>query len=179
MSQAENCRKIDEICPPAIQNHISSLSMHISSLMKIHLSLLKLLSWNKNTGILRADNSLKNWRNVPISNPKPYIVNINAYTKFGENPLIFTSYRPKTKIWTCPGQITVKNWQNLAFSYTKWDLHNINAHTIWWKSTDIYSSECSETKIRMYRQMYGHIENQRDTIILSYNCVVGYKKCLI
>ena len=37
-----------------------------------------------------VDNSLKIWRNLPISNPKPDLHNINAHTKFGENPLMFT-----------------------------------------------------------------------------------------
>ena len=41
-------------------------------------------------GVSRADNSVKNWRNLPISNPKPYLQNINAHTKIGENPLMFT-----------------------------------------------------------------------------------------
>ena len=38
-------------------------------------------------GVSRADNSVKIWRNLPISNPKPNLHNINAHTKFGENPL--------------------------------------------------------------------------------------------
>ena len=41
-------------------------------------------------GMSRADNSVKNWRNSPISNPKPDLHNINAHIKFGENPLMFT-----------------------------------------------------------------------------------------
>ena len=41
-------------------------------------------------GVSRADNSVKNWWNLPISNPKPDLHNINAHTKFGENPLMFT-----------------------------------------------------------------------------------------
>ena len=41
-------------------------------------------------GMSRADNSIKIWRNLPISNPKPDLHNINAHTKFGENPLMFT-----------------------------------------------------------------------------------------
>ena len=52
--------------------------------------LLKLSSGNENMGMPRADNSVKIWRNLPISNPKPDIDNINAHTKFGENPLMFT-----------------------------------------------------------------------------------------
>ena len=34
--------------------------------------------------------TVKIWRNVPISNPKPDLYNINAHTKIGENPLMFT-----------------------------------------------------------------------------------------
>ena len=41
-------------------------------------------------GMSRADNSVNIWRNLPISKPKPDLHNINAYTKFGENPLMFT-----------------------------------------------------------------------------------------
>ena len=82
--------KIDEICPLAISNQLSTISMHIPSLVKIPCYLLKLLSGNENMGMSRADNSIKNWRNLPISNPKPDLHNINAHTKFGENPLKFT-----------------------------------------------------------------------------------------
>ena len=41
-------------------------------------------------GVSRADNSIKNLRNLPISNPKPDLHNINANTKFSENPFMFT-----------------------------------------------------------------------------------------
>ena len=34
--------------------------------------------------------TVKNWQNLPISNPKPDLHNINAQMKFGENPLTFT-----------------------------------------------------------------------------------------
>ena len=64
--------------------------MHIASLVKIPCYLLKLSSGNKNIGVSQADNSVKIWRNLPISNPKPDLHNINAHTKFGENPLKFT-----------------------------------------------------------------------------------------
>ena len=82
--------KFDKICPLAIPNQISTISMHIPSLVKIHWCLLKLSSGNENNGLSRADNSIKIWRNLPISNPKPDLHNINAHTKFGENPLMFT-----------------------------------------------------------------------------------------
>ena len=40
--------------------------------------------------VSRADISVKNWWNLPISNPKQDLHNINARTKFGENPLLVT-----------------------------------------------------------------------------------------
>ena len=41
-------------------------------------------------GVWWADNSVKNWLNLPISNPKPDLYIINAHTMFGENPFKFT-----------------------------------------------------------------------------------------
>ena len=41
-------------------------------------------------GVSRADNSVKIWWNLPISNPKPDLLNVNAYKKFDENPLLFS-----------------------------------------------------------------------------------------
>ena len=49
-----------------------------------------LSSINENMGVSRADNSVKICRNLPIRNPKPDLLNVNAYRKFGENPLLFT-----------------------------------------------------------------------------------------
>ena len=40
-------------------------------------------------GLSRADNSVKISQNLPISNLKPDLHNINAHTKLGENPLMF------------------------------------------------------------------------------------------
>ena len=45
----------------------------------------------------QSDNSVNIWWNLPISNHKPDLHNINAHTKFGENPLMFTGYHPKKK----------------------------------------------------------------------------------
>ena len=41
-------------------------------------------------GVSQADNSVKIWQNLPISKPKPDLLNVNAYSKFDENPLLFT-----------------------------------------------------------------------------------------
>ena len=41
-------------------------------------------------GMSRGDNSVNISRNLPIRNPKPDLLNVNAYSKFGENPFLFT-----------------------------------------------------------------------------------------
>ena len=41
-------------------------------------------------GVSRADNSINILQNLLISNPKPNLLNFNAYSKFDENPLLFT-----------------------------------------------------------------------------------------
>ena len=69
---------------------MSLLSIHIASLVKIPCYLLKLSSGNENMGVSRADNSVNILRNLAISNPKPDLLNVNAYSKFDENRLLFT-----------------------------------------------------------------------------------------
>ena len=73
-----------------ILNQILIISMHIASLVKRPCYLLKLSSGNETMGVSRAFNSVQIWRNLPISNSKPDLHNINAHTKFDENPWIFT-----------------------------------------------------------------------------------------
>ena len=57
-------------------------------------------------GVSRADNSVNILRNLPISNPKPDLLNVNAYSKFDKSLVIYLIYHPETKIWACLGQIT-------------------------------------------------------------------------
>ena len=101
MSRQITLSKIEEIRPSAIRNQVSTISIHTPSLVKIHWHLLKLSTGNENTDLWRADNSVKNWWNLPINNPKPDLHNINTHTKFGENPLtfIYSSHCPEMKIW--------------------------------------------------------------------------------
>ena len=112
--------KINEICAFAIPKQFYTILMHIPSLVM---------------DVSRANNYLKNWRNLSLSNSKPDLHNIDAKSKFGENPLIFTyyiiiiNYHPEMKIRTCCGQITFKNWIIMPISTLKPDFHNITAHT--------------------------------------------------
>ena len=64
--------------------------MHVPSLVKIPWQYSSYHPENKNMGVSRAENSVKQWQNLPISNPKPDLLHINPSTNFGYNPLTFT-----------------------------------------------------------------------------------------
>ena len=66
-----------------ILNQILIISMYIASLVKRPCYLLKLTSRNESMGVSRADKSVKIWRNLPIRNSKPDLLNVNIYSKFG------------------------------------------------------------------------------------------------
>ena len=89
MSRVDNSVKNNKICPLAIPNQISTISMHTPGLVQIHWYLFMLSSGNETSDVSRADNC-QNWWILPMNNPKPELYNINAHRKFGENPLIFT-----------------------------------------------------------------------------------------
>ena len=54
--------------------------------------LLNLSSENEYLEMWRADNFVKNWRNLPICNPKPDLHNVNSHTNFGKNQLVSTQF---------------------------------------------------------------------------------------
>ena len=57
-------------------------------------------------GVSLADSSINILRNLPISNPKPDLLNVNAYSKFDENPLLFTQVIIQKRKYGHVGQIT-------------------------------------------------------------------------
>ena len=57
-------------------------------------------------GVSRADNSVNILRDLPISNPKPDLLNVNAYSKFYENPLLFTQVIIRKRKYARLGQRT-------------------------------------------------------------------------
>ena len=143
--------------------------MHTASLMKLPCYLLKLSIRNKNMGVSRADSFVKIWRNLPFSNHKPDLLNVNAYSKFGENPLLFTQIIARKrkygrKHWCLlklssgnkkkgVSRATVKNWRNLAISNPKPDLHNMNAHTKFGENPLMFT----QVIIRKQKRMEGRI----------------------
>ena len=66
-------------------------------------------------GVSRADNSVNILRNLPISNPKLDLLNVNAYSKFDENPWLFTQVIiRKRKYGRVSGRFLCKNLTKFA-----------------------------------------------------------------
>ena len=144
--------------------------MHVSSLVKIPWHLLKLSSRNKkNIGVSRADNSVTIWRNLPISNPKPDFHNINAHTKFGENPLMFTQViiRKRNINGRSYKMVFVRLSHDLSlnFSNPKVQIFNTTMSTL----TPQWSNKCNEPhNVKFYlnpnpRMSCGHVQTDRQT----------------
>ena len=120
--------------------------MHIPTVVKIHWYLLKLSSGNENTDLSRTANSVKNLQNLPISNPKPDLPSINAYTKI--HLLKLSSGYEKTDVSQADN--SVKSWRNSPISNLKRDLYNFNVHTKFGEKPLIFI----QVK-RKYRRTYG------------------------
>ena len=125
-------------------------------------------------GMSRADNSVKNWGNLPISNPKPDLHNINAHTKFGENPLMFTQViilKRKTDVWRTD-RWTDSRKTNAIQNQITISMHIPSLVKIHWCLLKLSSWNKKWTD----GQMDGLTDDQRETIIPSHYCVAGYKK---
>ena len=147
--------------------------MHIASLMKILVIYSSNSPETKIWTCLGQVNSVKIRRNLPISNPKPDLLNVNAYSKFGENPLLFTrSYSPEMKIWACLGQITPSKIEEICplaipNQISTTSLHVPSLVKIHWCLLKFSSGNEKRTD--------GHMDDQRETIIPCHYCVAGYK----
>ena len=99
--------KMDKLCQLAIPKQTSTISMQIASLLKIHRYSHKLLSRNKNIDRLWTDNSVKNWWNMPINNPKLDPQYQCTYQIWWKSTEIYSNYRPETINSDRCGQITL------------------------------------------------------------------------
>ena len=94
--------KIDKIYP----NQIFTISMH-TSVWWISINVYSSSSGNEKSDVLRTDNSVKDWRNLLISNPQPDLHSINTHTTFGEISLTFAQVIiRKRKWWRTDGRTT-------------------------------------------------------------------------
>ena len=138
-------------------------------------------------GVSRADTSVKNWQNLPISNPKPDLHNTIAHTKFGENPLvIYSSYSPEMKIWVCLGQITPSKIDAICPLAIPNQISTIwmqipSLVKIYWSLHKLSSGNEKQTdgRWRMDGQTSGLTDDQLETITPRHYCVAGYKNAIL
>ena len=143
--------RVDEICPLAFQKQ-TIISMHITSLVKIHWYLLKLSPGNENPDVPRAD-YCHEMTNFPISNSKQ-ISTISMNISFVKIHWVLLKYHPERKLWTCRGQITLSKTDKICPLAIRSSQYQC-IHQDWNKSIDIYSSYHPETKIRTDGRSYG------------------------
>ena len=102
-------------------------------------------------GVSRADNSV----NLPISNPKPDLLNVNAYSKLDENPLLFTKLSSGNEnMGVSPADNSVKIRRNLPISKHKPDLLNVNAYSKFGENPLLF------TQVIVWKRKYGHVSGR-------------------
>ena len=62
--------------------------MHLPNFIKIHQLVHKILSLNEISTSIKSHNSVENEQKILFNYPNLHLVNINAYTKFDQNPQI-------------------------------------------------------------------------------------------
>ena len=68
--------------------YILSISMHLQYFNKIHHLVHKILSITEISTSIKGHNAFENKRKILLNHPNLHLVNINAYTKFDQNPQI-------------------------------------------------------------------------------------------
>ena len=102
--------------------------------------------------VSQADNSVKIWWNLLISNPNPDLHNINAHTKFGENHWCLLKLSSGNEnMGMSRADNSIKIWRNLLISNPKSDVHNINAHTKFGENPLTF------TQVIIRKLKYGHV----------------------
>ena len=98
---------------------------------------------------MQVDNSVKHWRNLPITNQTPDLPSYQCMYKVWLKSLdIYSSYRLETKIWAWLGQITLSKFNEICplASQTRSPQYQCT-YQVWWESIDVYLSYHPETKI--------------------------------
>ena len=139
--------------------------------------LLKLSSGNETIGVSRADNFVKIWRNLPISNPNQISLMSMHIVSLAKIPcyLLKLSSGNET-MGVSRADNSVKIWRDLPISNPKPDLYNSNAHTKFGENPLMFTQVIIRKRKTDGRTTDGHTDVQRETIIPRHYCVAGYKK---
>ena len=103
---------------------------------------IKTFNYNTPPLLCRVQITGKHWGKLPD------LLHINACTKFGQNSLTFTRYRPEMNIRACLGQIILSKFDEICPSAIPNQTSTISmTYQVWRKSIDVYSSYLPEMKI--------------------------------
>ena len=180
-SRADNSVKNWKNCPLAIPNKISIISMHISSLLKIHWDLLKLYCPEMKIQMCPRQITLSKINKICLLAILNQSLQCQCTYQFWWKSIdIYSSYHQETKIWMWANN-SVKNWQNLPINKPKPDLHIINAHTKFGEKPLIFTKVIIQK--RKYRwanlwQMDRHTDSQQETFIPSHYRVANIIKTI-
>ena len=133
--------------------------------------------------MLWAGNSVKNWRISPISNPIPDFNNIDAHTKFGENPLTFI-YRPEMKIQMDVWQTKERPaWNHNSLLLVWWGIQTnkqtvksplVKNHRIYFKIIWQKCSVCGPPA-RLFKPLWGWVDRWGVRLGLANMCILHHK----
>ena len=102
-----------------------------------------------------ADNAVNILRTLPISNPKPDLLNVNAYSKFGEIPCYLLKLSSGNEnMGVSQADNSVKICRNLPISNPKPDLLNVNAYSKFGENPLLF------TKVIVRKRKYGRVSGR-------------------
>ena len=105
--------------------------------------------------VSRADNSVKIRWNLPIINPRADLLNVNAYSKFDENPLLFTKLSSRNEnMGVSRADNSVNIWRNSPISIRKPDLLNVNAYSKFGENPLLF------TQVIVRKRKYGRVSGR-------------------
>ena len=85
--------------------------------------------------------TVKHWQNLPISNPKPVLLNINTSTKFVKSLDIYMLLSGNKNMGVSRADNSVGFWWNLHITKPKPALYNINTHTKFCENPLMFTQE--------------------------------------
>ena len=183
--------KMDEICPLAIPKQISTISMHILSLVKIYWYLLKLSSRSENMDLSRADNSgqtLSSWDflltcryrgNIHISGPPSrwFAASMASHTRSPGMPIMRVDSR-ELQLSAMPlSAASMSSWAPQAHAFDQPVCQWLSTAALE-RSTCPYQQSLLSFRMRSRTLMLSRASSSLD-LVVTMSCGLTLLTCLI
>ena len=134
--------------------------MHVQNFVKFHSFILKILIGNEILTSFKGHNSVLNWRQLALNNPKLDVVNINASAKFGQNPFLHSQDIEQKR-----NSEIIQQWKWML-NDAKLDFVNINAYAKFGQNSSKYSQDIEQNR-KCYGRMDGRPQNSISPILIT------------